>query len=470
MRKKPNWNAVSLFIFILLIVAIVAVATAGYSQPFEWHNVLFNDGKDTNLGGYVKFIGAAIGGLIVFWGLLINNERVRQMSEQVKNQNKQNEIAERGQIGTRFKDAALLLAEDNISANLSGVEALYQIAKEEYINQTKNGYIETIYRIFYSYLHENIGPHKEDKRSTQTVGRNLAPVIQSIIDKLLKNDGEKIFNISNINLKRFDLRNIDLESVYLQGANLQEAYLQSVNLQKSNLQEANLVRAKLISAKLQHADFSGATLKSALLQRAKMQHANFTNASLDDVRFKRATMKNINMEGASVIGGHLQDLMIESANLNNANFVRAHFNESHFNEMRFSKVNFHSANFAYSRFHQTSFNDVVFTGANLWGTRFVRCDFRKVYLRDVKNNFTCFSESVFSYEDVVNVPMYVYIDEEWKTDKFITLHPLETQYTRDQLENHFYYAHPDLSHSFLVHKCFQNIILIIDSKEYYLSV
>lgn len=469
MQNKTNWSTVSLFIFILLIGAIIAVAIAGYSKPNEWHNVLFKDGKDTNLGGYVKFIGAAIGGLIVFWGLLINNERVRQMAEQVKNQNKQNEIAERGQIGTRFKDAALLLAEENISANLSGVEALYQIAKEEYINQTQNGYIQTIYRIFYSYLRENIGPRKEDSLSN-TISGNRTPVIQSIIDKLLKNEGEKIFNISNINFRGFNFRNIDLESVYLEGANLQEANLQNVNLQKSNLQGANLVRAKLMSARLQYVNLKNATLKSASLQRSKLRHVNFTNATLDDVRLKRASIKEIDLQGASVIGGHLQDLMIERANFININFVRTHFNESHFNEMRFEKVNVHSADFAYSRFHHTSFDDVIFTEANLWGTRFIKCDFRKVYLRDVKVNFTCFSESVFLYEDIANIPIYVYINEVWQMDKFIALYPLETQYNRDQLENHFYFTHPNLSHSFLVHKSLQDALLIIDDVEYSLTV
>lgn len=270
MKFKPNWNTVSLSILLLLIGSIIALALAGYSKPLEWHNALFNEGKDTNLGGYVKLIGATIGGLIVFWGLLINNERVRQQTEQ-------NKISERGQIGTRFKDAAQLLTQDSTSANLAGVYALHQIAIEVHKSQDQLEYIKTIHDLLCAYVRENCPVKREKGIIVETKRKKEDIVIQTIIDKLARDkNSELIYKDLRIDFSYSNLKELSLGQGYFKEAFLIGADIRGVLFGLSNLENAFLSKADLYGSNFVGSNLTDATLDDALLQRNYFQNAKLS--------------------------------------------------------------------------------------------------------------------------------------------------------------------------------------------------
>lgn len=156
-------------IFAIIILPVIIL----YFNTIQTH--LFSpDGK--NLASFIKLLGAVIGMITVIWGIKINNDRVNQIAKQVE---KQNEITERGQINTRFKDAALLLAEDNTSANLSGAFALHQIAKDASLKVDKEGYVEIIHEILCAYVSEN-RDNENRLLTSRIILNNLLPETNSI--------------------------------------------------------------------------------------------------------------------------------------------------------------------------------------------------------------------------------------------------------------------------------------------------
>lgn len=107
-------------------------------------NNFFGDKFDTMTPAEIlTYIGIVCGAI-----LLVGNQY---------SANRRNIIIGKGNLDTRFKDAALLLAHENTSANISGIYALHQIAIEASKGDSdQQGYIKT-FRIFSVHLFGKIG-------------------------------------------------------------------------------------------------------------------------------------------------------------------------------------------------------------------------------------------------------------------------------------------------------------------------
>lgn len=295
-------------IWIIGILALLALA-AGISGFFWGLPDLLGL---TSVAEYVKFWGLILGGLSVFWGLMLNNERVKQANKQLENSTKQleivakqveiatkqSEIAERGQIGTRFKDAALLLADDRTSANLSGVCALHQIAKEVYENGSQRSYIATILDILCAYIRENYSVENKNPQKDRVI-------LQTIVDKLFKAEGILIYKRLAINLYRVDLSKLNLHDANLSYANLSYANLPYANLSRTDLFSANLSGAQLSFANLSGTDFSCAELLGADFSCAELLGADLSCADLSCAELTCAKLLKVDLSAAVLSGASL---------------------------------------------------------------------------------------------------------------------------------------------------------------------
>ncbi len=277
------------YIFLIIIFGTILISIIFYKM--DAHILLFGN-TDTALGEYVKTMATVLGGALVVLSLWINNRRVM---EQIR----QNNITEKGQINTRFKDAATLLGSESVSSILSGVYALHQIAMETSVgNARQRGYVSVIQDILCAYIRENTDTIKnEDNGKAWRVNKKPTIIIQTIMKVLFKNDG---FIYSNLIT--------DLSDCVFEHINLDDAHLVGVDFSrtkfiKSSFKNANFTSCYLEESFIDETDFSGSNFDKVIFDysyirdtkfaKSKIKESDFWDTTLNRVDFKNTDFKNI---------------------------------------------------------------------------------------------------------------------------------------------------------------------------------
>jgi len=244
-----------------IITVLICIVVVGLcSVPFIWDNWFF--GKETTIAETLKYVGAFIGGILVIVNAYFVYKRTKE-------QNRSNNLVAKGQLDTRFKDAATLLASGNTSAELSAIHALHQIAIEASQTEDQKDYVKVIKDILIGFIKENsVFEYMEDENGKILHDEFRRPIIkeakntksniilQTIIDKLFKGSECIIYKIYDAigevptDLSATVLKGIDFSHARLQGVIFENAQLQGVVFYFSKLQNANFV-----DADLQNADF-----------------------------------------------------------------------------------------------------------------------------------------------------------------------------------------------------------------------
>ena len=103
-------------------------------------------------------------------------------------------------------------------------------------------------------------------------------VLQTIIDKLFRDDGCKIYAKYPTDLSKTVLKRIDFAEAQLQNANFTEAQLQNGSFGDIYF----FFNANSIGTQLQNANFTNAQLQNANLVGAQLQNANFRQTQLQN--------------------------------------------------------------------------------------------------------------------------------------------------------------------------------------------
>ena len=278
-----------------IIIAIFFVGLC--SVPFIWNDCFF--GTETTIADTLKYVGAFIGGIL----LAVNAYFIyRRTEEQSKSNNltiKGQELIAKGQLDTRFKDAATLLATGNTSAELSVIHALHQIAIEASKTKDQKDYVGVIKDILIAFIRENSNIEEETNAKSNIV-------LQTIIDKLFRDKCCEIYaeyrtDLSNTVLKGMDffyaqLQKVKFSNVKLQGANfggaqLQKAYFWTVQLQKVNFGGTELQGAYFANSQMQTADFAGSQLQGSIFADVQLQNAYFGEAQLQKTYFDKVQLQ-----------------------------------------------------------------------------------------------------------------------------------------------------------------------------------
>ena len=313
--------------------------------------------KHTTIAEKLKYAGAIIGGVLLVINAIYIHQQTKEQNrsnnlvlKQIKEQNRSNNLVTKGQLDTRFKDAAILLASGNTSAELSAIHALNQIAIEASQTKDQQDYVKVIKDILIAFIKENsVIEYKKDKKG-EILLDNFSPIIekaynakgkivlQTIIDKLFKDTSCKIYAEYSTDLSKTVLKEINFEKAQLQNANFRETQLENVKFSGAQLQNTNFCRAQIQVAdfdnsQLQVADFSCAHLKLVSFSYAQLYRTNFNMIQSCRTYFLRAQLQETyfveaQLEYASFWGAQLQKPYFTKAQLQNVDFQDAHNIES----------------------------------------------------------------------------------------------------------------------------------------------
>ncbi|MDR0790706.1 MAG: pentapeptide repeat-containing protein [Bacteroidales bacterium] len=232
-------------------------------------------GRSVSPSEIITYIGIAAGSIIVIGQLIAAEKRNNLMKTR-------NELTEKANLDIRFKDAAMLLANDNTSAMLSGVAALHQIAVEASQIEDQQDYVQVIKDILINFIRE--GSQIEYKKDAQgnvvkdtyeepmvEKAYNDKPtiIVQTIIDKLFKDKYWAIYkdyptDLSNCVLKGFNLDVAHLEEAYFWGAHLERADFRRAHLEGADFRRAHLEEAKFRKAFVKRETIFTATIYTDL--------------------------------------------------------------------------------------------------------------------------------------------------------------------------------------------------------------
>ena len=405
-EKIINFVKTKYFVIILLIFIIIGIIGILF---FDFHLLLFQSA----LGEYIKLIGACIGGLAVFWGLDINNKRIMQQLEQ-------NKIAERGQIGTRFKDAILLLSNEKNSVNLSAIYALYQIALEVYNEKKQLEYIHTIHDIFCSYIRENCLINNNSNQNIRLQNNN---VVQLIIDKLSKGKKPLIFKSIEKNFNNCNLKDINFKNSHMKNAIFKNADLQGVNFDKSNLKitdfsEANLQNVTFCNAYTEYSNFQKANLQGMKIVNSYLQNCDFNEANLQGINFYEINFSHSIFNNNNFSGTTFQGINFNNAELNNIDLPDREFSYCQFNNVILNNVNLNNVYFYQDnnmqevKFQNVTLKEAYFDEINLKNASFINTDLSSAHfyianLQNVLFNNVNFQNTVFDIESLLNTDIKI---------------------------------------------------------------
>ncbi|MDD6209574.1 MAG: pentapeptide repeat-containing protein [Bacteroidales bacterium] len=289
-NKRFNYK----YLFLITVLGFILLAVTLFC--FDMHTIMYGDSQSA-VGQYIMSVVTVLGGALVGVGLWINNRRVLE-------QTRQNNIAEKAQINTRFKDAATLLGSENVSSILSGIYALHQIAMETSDgNDTQKGYVSVIHDILCAFIRENTDTiHDEVKGRDWRINKKPPIVIQTILKVLFTNEKQIYKELI-----------ADLSYCVFEYINLEEAAFTGVDFSKTKFIKSTFKKSVFESCFMEEAfidevDFSGCDFRKIVFDNSLIRKTTFENALLADcdfwhtqqnsVSYKNAGFKNVDFKNS----------------------------------------------------------------------------------------------------------------------------------------------------------------------------
>ena len=307
----------------------------------------------------IRFLGTAIGGSILFLGLVIADRRAKAMEDSANAQTEANKNAERGQRQERLKNAIEHLGDTSDSVRLGGAYELFHLAQDtEELRQT-------VLDILCAHIRGTTsGSEYRDKH-------NLKPSeeIQSLLT-LLFVQNHQVFKDCHINLQGSWLNGAKLSGARLGKAILDEVHLCGAYLDGADLQKAQLCQTHLQGAYLMYAEMREVVLLRAHLQKAEIRLAKLTSSNISEANLHAADLWKANIRGSC----------LDKARLHGANLVGANLQAS-----RLSEASLYGANLSRAGLQGANLQQAEFQGASFGGTRLQGANLRHVRLQGVKN-------------------------------------------------------------------------------------
>ena len=330
--------------FSLALVLIMVLLYFPDISSWFWGEVVREDGSRIIAPEkIITYVGAALGGTILLFQLMENNRR--------------NDIADRGQVNLRFKDAAMLLGSEDTASILSGIYALHQIAIEcSKGKKEQRGFVKVIHDILCAYVRESAKTITNDKGEEERICSRPTVVMQTAVDVLFKNE-RNIYGKYESNLSGAVFKGVNFEKATLTGVWFANATLTGVRFHKATLMDVGFSKATLTNVW-----FYGATLTKVWFDNAILRDVWFDKAILTKVWFNEATLTDVGFNGAI-----LTDVGFNGAILTDVGFNGARLTKVRFDDATLTKVWFNEATLKKVGFRDATLTDVNFAGTKLAG-------------------------------------------------------------------------------------------------------
>ncbi len=280
------------YIFLIIILGSLFIGILFYK--LDAHILLFGD-TPSALGEYVKTVATVMGGGLVVLGLWINNRRVAE-------QTRQNNINEKGQINSRFKDAATLLDSGSVSSMLSGVYALHQIALESSVgDERQRGYVKIIHEILSAFVRENTEKIVNKEEGTEwLINKKPTIVIQTIMTVLFKNN-EFVYSDLMTDLSHCIFEDIDLDQAHIENVDFTKT-----KFIRTSAKECSFISCYMDNAFVEQTDFSNTRFEKVVFDNSHIHNSTFEESQFDqcdlwdtiiaDTSFNKAKFKNVDFQ------------------------------------------------------------------------------------------------------------------------------------------------------------------------------
>ncbi len=363
----------------------------------------------------IKVAGSIITFILAITAMVLTLWRIRQTERRLT----QNEEA---RLDTRFKDAVMLLGNEDPSVRIGGLYSLFEIAKSESKHMRENSnyhssYPKIIVEIICGFI-RNQSQKDYEKYLQKTQNNKQKPYkIKDDIQKalnilflnhqnmnnylIIKEGIKKQYNQKIITKKQYmqeilsyqqKFRNIifhdapnssfDLSNAKLQYANLYNGYFYFANFFNIDLQGANLNDASLEFTNLDNANLQNATFYDANLQNTILKNANLQNSKLSDAYLENANFVNANLRNAELYNAQLQNASFTDANLQGANFTNACLQNTTFYDAQLQHTRFDNADLQYAWLNNANLQGASLYKANLKNTVLNNANFQKAILNE----------------------------------------------------------------------------------------
>lgn len=238
----------------------------------------------------IRLLGIAMGGSMLFLGLVIADRRAKAMEDSANAQAEANENVERGQRQERLKNAIEHLGHTSDSVRLGGAYELFHLAQDN----------EELRQTVLDILCAHIRGTTSESKYREIYKSEPSEEIQSLLNLLfVQEDDAQTFGGLHI-----DLRGSWLNGAKLYDARLQNAFLPQARLQEAELDRANLNGANLTSSKLQFANLTDTKLRAAKLIHTELHctllaSAELQGARLDEAHFQGTILESTKLQGVS---------------------------------------------------------------------------------------------------------------------------------------------------------------------------
>lgn len=347
---KKFWD-----IFLIILVGILILSYYFFHVQISIY--LFPSNND-RVGELTKLLLSILGGIGIFYGLIISNIRALITEKSVIKQGEQLELSRKSQIDERFKNAIEHLGNDKEPIILGGVAELYQIAKED-----KHKYSEVVFNILNSYI------RSETSIYNKTANDFNSTVIRTIITYLFKIDSINPFigleadlsssNLACQNIEFCNFENADLSFAIIgsmKNCILDAANLSNANVQNSFFKDNSMRGIEVFSAVFRFIEFKNTIFKNKYFSEdneeifsATFINCKFINVSFDDIYIYNTVFICCIFNNCSFHGTTIIECKFLVSNLSNITFggtknlAKCNFSGNVFNNINFNCIVIHVA-------------------------------------------------------------------------------------------------------------------------------
>lgn len=282
--------------FLLIVAVIILMSTLiFYNDIAYW---LFGN-TDESKGKLLTLLLSIVGAIVVVYGLKINSRRLKQGNKQLEQQEENN-------TNTRFKDAIVLLGNDNPAVVLGGIHSLNQIA----IDYPE--YSEVISKILCSYIRVLC-----DKLEGTQSYNNYISVFQLIVDYVFTDIySEFVLDFSDVYFENIKFKNQILPNIIIDGCRFYNCQFMKLNLSDNLYQNISFSKCK----------FNYVQFLQTKMRNVSFSHCLFSKEFIDiyslyeKVSFMQCHFKNIDISF-----GHFFELVISKSTFDGGKFVNNTF-------------------------------------------------------------------------------------------------------------------------------------------------
>jgi len=257
----------------VVFMAVVLIITIGIPTAWDifkyWDDI---EAKGRAQAGItlLQTIVTTIGGIAIFWNIVIARRQVTATQQQMV-------ITQEQIITNRFSKAVEQLGSEQLAVRVGAIYSLERIAKDSIRDHW------TVMEVLSFFIQDRC-PLRNGNETSQKI--DASKDVQAAVIVLGRRNLSQDPKVNNLDLTYIELCWVsfeegDFRNTVFYRSNLNGINFYKANLEKSNFWQANLTRAKLFGANLSQADlvetnFYEADLRKCNLNGAKVSKANFT--------------------------------------------------------------------------------------------------------------------------------------------------------------------------------------------------